>query len=88
MQLPKAIKVSNVDEAKMVVEVYSRPMLFLCGAGTEEDPLSYLRVHPSGKVENLTDKVHRAYALVSGSKPLKQGDMYGDAEKVARSRKS
>lgn len=86
MQLPKAIRVGNEDEAKMVVEVYSRPMLFAIRG--EDNSERFLRVHPSGKVEDLTEKVHRAYALVSGSKPLKQGDMYGVSEKDARTRKS
>lgn len=87
MQLPKAIKVANEDEAKMVVEVYNRALLFLVGAGTESDPFMYLRVSPSGKVENLTDKVHKAYALVTGSSPLKQGELDGVSKEAKSSRK-
>lgn len=89
MQLPKAIKVSSIADALLVVEVYNRTLLFLCGEGTDEKPFEYLRISASGKTENLTDKVHRAYSLVSGSTPLAQGGMFdGDAKSSKSARKS
>lgn len=85
MQLPKAIKVSSVEDAKLVVDVYNRALLFVIGEGED---CRFVRVSPSGKEEDLTDKVRKAYALVSGSAPLKQGGMFdGVPKEASRSRK-
>lgn len=84
MQLPKAIRVGNVDEAKLCVEVYNRPMLFVVKAVDGDE---FWRVHPSGKIEDLTDKVRRAYALVSGSLPMVQGDLLDEKNANVSKRK-
>lgn len=86
MQLPKAIKVATHADAALVVDVYNRVLLFAIGEG---DAVRYVRMHPSGKEEDLTDKVKKAYDLVSGSAPLKQGGIFdGVSEKDGRTRKS
>lgn len=84
MQLPKAIKVATHADAALVVDVYNRVLLFAIGDG---DSVRYVRMHPSGKEEDLTDKVRKAYDLVSGSFPLKQGDLDGVSAKATAPRK-
>lgn len=84
MQLPKAIKVSSIEDAKLVVDVYNRALLFVVGEGEEA---RFVRVSPSGKEEDLTEKVRKAYALVSGSVPLKQGGIFDEASEAKSRRK-
>lgn len=62
MELPKATMIKDLSEGTLMAEVYARPVL--CNLNGR-----YLRFHPSGRTDDLTEKYARVAALVSQIDP-------------------